>query len=158
MALLQSPQFIIGNQTTRYTLAATYTGSGISSAYDVKNAVKLYLDVEYTMGTGESSNSIEVKVEFADPLVKRSTPVTADWYQTTNEADGGGTTTLTLQEYTFAAVSAAATYDRFVIDLTKTLKNIGHHWIRVSVKETGKASNFGNASVKLVKVEEESIN
>lgn len=156
MALLQSSRFIIANQTTRYTLAATYTGSGISSAYDVKNAVKLYLEVEYTMGATETSNSIEVKVEFADPLVGPA--VTADWYRTTNEADSTATTALYLQEYSFEAASAAGTYDRFIIDLTKTLKNIGHKYIRVSVKETGKATNFGSTSVKLVKVEEESIN
>ncbi|MFQ5493572.1 MAG: hypothetical protein ACE5DX_05440 [Candidatus Dojkabacteria bacterium] len=152
MALIQSPRFIIGDQTTRYTLESTYTGDGISSAIRVHNASQILLDVEYTMGAAEAGNSVELKVEFSNldtnPVTR--TPASTEWYQEAMETAVGGTVTVNLVERTFDAVSAAATYDRFEVAIPNAAQ-----YVRVSIKETGVAANKGSASVKLVAVEDE---
>ncbi len=155
MALQKTTQFVIGDQSTRYTLESTYTGSGISGTLVVRNAVQLFLEIEYTMGAAETANSIEIKLEFADLAVDNRSiqPASTDWYREAIETLSAGTATINLLERTFAAVSAAATYDRFVLDIPG-----GHDFMRVSVKETGVAANKGSASVKLVRVEQEVIN
>lgn len=152
MSLKQIKQDLIGTEAVPATLESTYTGNSsanVSSAMDVKNAKQIYIQVGYTMGAAETSNSIEIKVEVADDAT--GTPTV--WYRLVNESTSGGTTTLTNGERTFVAVSAAATYDYINIDIPN-----GHKYIRVSAKETGVASAKGSAKIKLVTVSEESIN
>lgn len=155
MALLKNSRFILGDQTTRKTLESTYVAGNVSSAIDIRNAVQLSLEVEYTMGAAETANTTELIVEFADMVngQRSNVPATASWYREVTESVSAGVVTLALAERTFAAVSAAATYDRFIVEIPG-----GHDFMRVSIKETGVASNKGSASVKLVTTEQESIN
>ncbi len=149
MADNRSSVFILGNQTSRVALTDTYADN-ISNARNIGSAYQIALDIEYTMGAGETANSIEVKIEFANPLVNGVDPTSTEWYQPTSESTIAGVTTLSPQSYTFSAVSAAATYDRFQIGIIDRSK-----FMRVSIKETGKATNFGTASVRLIITEAE---
>ena len=125
---------LMGTAASPNTLTAAYnsTDRGQMSVADGED-VTLY--IAYTMGSTETSNSLEMVIEFS---ADGST-----WYRKTNEAESTGTTTLTKQEYTFAAVSAAATYDYIRVKVT----DIADKYMRVLVKETGKASNFGTCFI-----------
>ena len=149
MSLAYTSIFVIGNQATRATLTNAYTGN-VSSAYLVRNAPQLFLQVEYTMGAAETNNSIQVRVESARPIA--GVPVTTDWYRLTTESVSAGVVTQVVREDSFTAVSAAATYDRIEIPLQG-----GFEYIRVAVKETGVAANAGNCSIKLTYLEDEAI-
>lgn len=154
MALLRTVRTIIG-VASAYTLESTYTGAGISAGYYIGNEKEVALDVDYTMGAAETSNSIQLLVEYANPdlIDSRSySPVSTDWRLATEQAVTAGAVTVTKQEFTFAAISAAATYDRIHVKIG--MPNAS--WIRVSIKETGVASNKGSAVVRLVTQEEES--
>jgi len=98
---------------------------------DVENFGILVLLVKYTMGTGESSNSVVLKVEFS--------PDGTNFYRQTNNAS-----TVETREYTFTAVSAPGTYDSIAIVLPVAAVSR----VRVSAKETGVASNAGTCEIK----------
>jgi hypothetical protein len=133
------------------TLTGSYTGTQISSAIAIKNSSQVMLDVAYTMGAAETSNSIQIKVEFANPaeVVNTGDVASTDWHRQISESTTSGTTTISLQEYTFSAVSAAATYDRFQIAIP-----VCSRFIRVSAKETGIAANGGTATISIIQREE----
>lgn len=139
--------------------AVTLTGSyvtqslathGTADWIDLKNVDQVVLDVAYTMGAAETANSIQIKVEFANPATK-TTPATTDWHQMIQETISGGTDTVAFLEYSFTAVSAAATYDRFQIPFPVSSK-----FMRVSVKETGIAANGGTVTMKATLSSQES--
>jgi hypothetical protein len=157
MSNLRTTQNIIGSQTARVTLESTYTAGNTSAAIWVSNAIQLFLLVEYTMGAAETANSVDLRIRFADMQVENATrlvtPATADWYTVTSESVTGGVSTISLYAPSFTAVSAAATYDRFILPI-----QAGHAWIQVAAKETGVSANKGTASVQLVVVEQETIN
>ena len=118
------------------TLTADYTGNAsVTQSSGSENELSLL--IAYTMGTAETSNSIEFKLEFSDD--------DTTWYQESMSTLSGGTDTVVLLEHSFAAVSAAATYDYFYYEAS-----INATFYRVSLKETGKASNFGTATVKAI--------
>jgi hypothetical protein len=112
--------------------SAALTSSYVAgTVINVEDFGMLVLLVRYTMGTGESSNAVVLKVEF-------STDGTSFYQQTDNEA------TVALRAYTFTAVSSPGTYDAFAVVLPVT--GISH--VRVSAKETGVASNAGTCEIK----------
>lgn len=125
------------------TLTGSYVVQSSPAYFELTGVEKIVLDVAYTMGTSETSNSIQVRVEYANPLNDNDLPVTTDWHIKSNEATSGSTSTATQCEYTFSAVSAAGTFDRFQITLEPIAK-----YMRVSIKETGIASNGGTCSIK----------
>uniref|UniRef100_A0A6M3IWG5 Uncharacterized protein n=1 Tax=viral metagenome TaxID=1070528 RepID=A0A6M3IWG5_9ZZZZ len=113
-------------------LTASYVEGTVIECGNV-NQVSLF--VAYTMGAGETSNSIEIKTEFK--------PFGGDSYYREASSDTvRGTVTLAPIEYSFAAVSAAGTYDNFVIEVPANCERL-----KVSAKETGKATNFGTCSI-----------
>lgn len=116
---------------------STRTGVALTSAYDVANKTKILetagyskldLNILYTMGSGESSNSIEVRLE--------ESPDGSNFYRVANESESAGATTLTAREYTFVGVNAAAATISIKTDLSSK-------FIRVSFKETGVSANAG---------------
>lgn len=120
------------------TRAGTIRSSGtLTSSYvagtviDVADFGMLVLLVRYTMGSGESDNSVVLKVEV-------STDGTNFYRLTDSEADVG------LREHTFDAVSSPGTYDAFAI----VVPVAGVTRVRVSAKETGVSSNYGTCEVK----------
>jgi hypothetical protein len=120
------------------TRAGTIRSSGaLTSSYvagtviDVEDFGMLVLLVKYTMGSGESANSVLLKVEL-------STDGTTFYRETNNDA------TLALREYAFQAVSSPGTYDAFALVVAVA----GVTRVRVSAKETGVSSNYGTCEVK----------
>lgn len=140
-AFKKKSAYIVGTEDTPVTLTGSYQAG---NAYFVGEAEQLALDVAYTMGTAESGNSLEVKIEFS-PNKGGDTPGSDDWYREVTESVSSGTITESLAERTFSAVSAAGTYDRFHLSIP-----LDAMWVRVSVKETGIAANGGSVTVKAV--------
>jgi len=129
---------LLGSAASPKTLTGSYTTNGTNDAIaPVGYIEQAILYVGYTMGTAETSNSIQIKVEFAPDA---STP----WYRETTESISTGTRTLSLAEYTFAATQAAGTYDYVRIPVP-----VGDAYMHVSVKETGIAANGGKCFIRL---------
>lgn len=138
MSFKKSSIYLVGTEDTPVTLTGSYVEG---TPVFVGEAEQIGLDVAYTMGSGESGNSVELRVEFSGDNSTGSAPT--EWYQEVTESVASGTITETLAERTFSAVSAAGTYDRFRIPLPIDAK-----WIRISVKETGIAANGGLITIK----------
>lgn len=117
---------------TSVALTAAYQSeSGFTKptqAFETSGYSKLNLNILYTMGSGESTNSIEIKIECSSDGV--------NYYRIPNEAVSTSTSTLTAREFTFVGENAAATTISIGLD-------IFYKYIKVSVKETGKDTNFG---------------
>lgn len=120
----------------------TLTSVALTDAYDVANKTKIFetggmsklnLDCLYTMGATETLNSIELRVE--------GSPDGTNFYRIPNESISSGTSTLTRREFTYVGVDAAATTISVGID-------IFYKYVRVSVKETGKVTNFGTIYIE----------
>ncbi len=91
----------------------------------------LSLLVKYTMGSGESGNSVMLKVELSVDG--------ANFYcETDNEVS------LCMKTYTFEALSSPGTYDCFKVDVPMA----GMKHARVSVKELGVTSVYGTCEIK----------
>lgn len=116
---------------TEWTLSASYETEGTTKptkTFKVSGYSKLNLDILYTMGAGESTNSIELKVEGSSDGI--------NFYRIPNESVSAGTSTLTAREFTFVGANEAATTISVGLD-------IFYKYIKVSAKETGVVTNFG---------------
>ena len=135
MADIRQSQLLEFGDVTEYTLTSSYVAS---DAVRVMGVYQVGLDVGYTMGATETGNSVQLLVSFSNAEV----PTSADWYQAVSESTSSGVTTIALQNYTFAAVSAAATFDNFHLGFP-----VDAIWVRVSAKETGVATNAGTLRI-----------
>ena len=133
----QQESVLIGTKS-----GTTRTAVTLTAAYDVANKTKILqtggyskvnLDILYTMGATESSNSIEIRVE--------GSPDGTNFYRIPNESVSTGTSTLTAREFTFVGSDAAAATISIGLD-------IFYENIRVSVKESGKSANFGTIYIE----------
>lgn len=125
-----------GTTRTGITLESTYQAESATVAtktFETSGYSKLNLDFNYTMGSAETSNSLEVKVE--------SSPDGTNFYRIANDDTTAGTSTLTAREFTFVGADGAASPISIFID-------IAYRYLRVSCKETGVASNKGNVYVE----------
>lgn len=116
---------------TGVTLESTYQAESTTVAtkrFKVAGYSKLNLDILYTMGAAETTNSIEVRVE--------GSPDGVNFYRIPNEAVSAGTSTLTAREFTFVGADAAAATISIGLD-------IFYEYIRFSAKESGVAANKG---------------
>ena len=116
---------------TSVNLTASYETESTTVAtkrFKVAGYSKLNLDILYTMGATETSNSIEVKIE--------GSPDGVNFYRIPNESVSGATSTITAREFTFVGADAAATTISIGLD-------IFYEYVRISAKETGKVTNFG---------------
>lgn len=133
-----SDPFVIFGSKNATTLARTSVA--LTSAYQAEDGTvptktiqtsgwsKLNIDLLYTMGAAETSNSIEIRVEgSADGT---------NFYRVPNESVSGGTSTITAREFTFVGTNAAAASISIGLD-------IFYKYIRIAAKETGVASNAG---------------
>lgn len=120
----------------------TRTSVALTDSYDVANKTiafptggfsKLNLDVLYTMGSAETSNSIELRLECS--------PDGTNWYRLPNDSTSAGTSTLTAREFTFVGTNAAAATISIGLD-------IFYKWMKLSVKESGVAANAGTVYVE----------
>jgi len=118
---------------TSVTLESTYQAESATVAtktIETSGYSKLNLDILYTMGATETSNSIEVKFE--------GSPDGVNFYGIPNESVSGGASTLTAREFTFVGSDAAATTISIGLD-------IFYKYMKIWGKETGVASNKGTA-------------
>lgn len=120
------------NTRTSATLTDAYAG-GLNGTLKVTGYSKINLDILYTMGATESSNTIEWKIECS--------PDGTNYYRIPNEAVSGGTSTETAREYTFTGTNAAAATISIGLD-------IFYNYVKVSFKESGVASNAGTLFVE----------
>lgn len=135
-----------GDHTT--TLTATRTEWALTSAYRTENLAlptvttktfrtagftKLDLAVSYTMGAGETGNSIQLKVE--------QSPDGINFYRIPNETVSTGTSTLAAREFTFVGANAANATISIGLD-------IFYRYMRVSAKETIGSTTYGTTYVE----------
>lgn len=121
-------------------LTATRTSWNLTSAYQTEGSTKptktfktshyskLNLDVLYTMGATETSNSIEIMFE--------GSPDGINFYRIPNETVSTGTSTIVAREFSFVGTNAAAASISVGLD-------IFYEFMRVSAKETGVVTNAG---------------
>lgn len=133
----QQTQVLIGSKS-----GTTRTSVTLTAAYDVANKTTIFktgtmrrvtLDILYTMGATETSNSIEVRVDSGSDGT--------NFYRAANESASAGTTTVTAREYTFVGTNAAAATISLKLD-------VADKYTRISVKETGVVTNFGTVFVE----------
>lgn len=124
-----------GTTRTSWTLTGSYQTEGTTKptkTFEVGGYSKVNLDILYTMGATETTNSIELKIEH--------TTDGTNFYRIPNEAVSGGTSTLTAREFTFVGADAAAATISIGLD-------IFYKTLRVSCKETGVVTNFGTVYI-----------
>lgn len=131
----QNPVVLIGSKTSDGTRTGIELESTYSTTQDTEPTKvfksgghsKLTLDVNYTMGAAETTNSIEMKVEGSpDGINFYRLPIDTTVTQST----------LTAREWTFVGTNAAAATISVILD-------IAYKWMRVSFKETGVITNKG---------------
>lgn len=130
---------ILTSTRTPWTLASTYpVAESVGSptlpikSFRTSGQAKLNLDISYTEGASETSNSIELKIE--------SSSDGKNWYRIPNESVSSGTSTLTQREFTFVGADGANSTISIGLD-------IFYHYMRVSAKETGVSVNTGTAFI-----------
>jgi len=121
------------NTRTSVALTNAYDNAATTKIFEAGGYSKLNLDILYTMGSGEAGNSIEVRVD--------QSPDRTNFYRIPNESVSSGTSTLTAREFTFVGSDAAAATISIGLD-------IFYENIRISVKETGVATNAGTIYVE----------
>ena len=121
-----------GTTRSSITVESTYqTESGFTKptkAFECGGYPKMNLDLLYTMGATETSNSIEVKIEVSLDGT--------NFYAIPNDSTSDGVSTLTAREFTFVGINAAAATISIGLD-------IFYKKIKISVKETGVVTNKG---------------
>lgn len=123
------------NTRTGVALTTAYQteGSGKpTKTFDVGGYSRAEFAVSYTMGSGETSNSIEMILEWS--------PDGTSFYRLATDSTSAGTSTIAEREFTFVG-----TTDAGVSDVTWGLDIAYKDRLRVSFKETGVASNAGKA-------------
>ncbi len=138
---------------TAKELTAAYVVQTAPAYIELAGVSEVALDIGYTMGATETANVIDVRIEYADPTNDSAAPVATDWHIATAESTTAGVTTVSLQNYSFTATQAAATYDYFHVVVPVVGK-----YMRVAIKETGKATNFGTTTIKATLKREQSNN
>lgn len=124
------------NTRTSIALDSTYQTNEATKAvksFETAGFSKINFDVLYTMGDAETSNSIEIKLESSDDKT--------NWYQIVNEASTAGASTVTVKEITFVGTNGTTASFSYLLD-------IAYKYMRISVKETGVASNVGSVFVE----------
>lgn len=134
---------ITGHKVIR--ASATLTNSYVASTeVTVGKAKTIILYVDYTMGTAETSNCIDIKVEWS--MDDGTTYyVDSDYSSDVNLISGLSAHKASI---TYWADSAAATYDYLAIPIRVMGKKL-----KVSVKESGVASNYGTAKLAIAEIE-----
>lgn len=122
------------------TLTASYVVTSSIGAFDVRGVSQITIFREYAPGSGETSNTMELVVE----TNVDETPT--NWHQE-GTIDDSTPTAATDDAVTFQSDStnAGSTYLGVPIRLPVDASNC-----RIRIKETGVATNFGTATVRVV--------
>jgi hypothetical protein len=126
--------------TRQICSAATLTASYVASdAIEVKNVDHVVLTGQYTTGSDGTASSIQLKIEFANPL--NGDPVSTDWVQETTSTLAPSVITDTPADHTQVGAVAATAYPIYIAVPINT------KFFRVSRKETKAAAAFGTLSL-----------
>lgn len=129
---IQNAFVLVGSKDSSDTISEvalpTSYNTSVRSTFPTEGASKLDIAISYTMGSGETSNSIETKVE--------ASPDNTNFFRIANESVSAGTSTLTAREFTFVGANAANATISIGLD-------IFYRFVRVSFKESGVNSNNG---------------
>lgn len=130
------PMTIVGTKSgttrTSWALTTSYQTEGATKPtkqFPTGGYSKATLEVLYTMGAAETSNTIEIKVE--------ESPDGTNFYQLVNESASSGTSSLFVREFTITGVNASTQAFSLPLDCS-------YKWMRVSFKESGVAANAGS--------------
>lgn len=126
----------ISNVLTKRTLESTYQTESATVAtktFDTAGYTNLNLDISYTMGAAETSNTIQLKVE--------GSPDGTNFYSLSNDETSLTVSTTFPREFTMTGVDG----DTLNISI---FMNIGYRYMRISIKETGVAANKGTVYVE----------
>ena len=122
-----------GTTRTSITLESTYQAESgqtkPTKTFICGGMTKMNIDLLYTTGSGETANSIEIKIE--------ASPDGTNYYRVPNDSTTTGVSTITEREFTFVGASAATAY-AIGIPL-----DVFYKYLKISIKETGVASNKG---------------
>lgn len=122
----------VGTTRTSIDLESTYQAeSGATKptkTFTCGGYSKLVLDLLYTVGGSETSNSIQIKIEASSDGT--------NYYEIVNDTTSSGTSTLDQREFTFTGDDGAATSISLSLD-------ISNKFLKVSIKETGVSANKG---------------
>jgi len=133
----QVTQMVLGTKAgttyTPVTLESTYIAPGISGVLRSGGSSRVSFYIIYTVGTAETTNSIELKVEFS--------PDGTNWFRASNDSTSTGTSTLTQREFTFVGAAAGA----YSLNLPITISDL---FMRIAAKETGVAAAKGTVSIE----------
>lgn len=113
---------------TRTSVALTDAYTGNQKVIKTAGFSKMNLDILYTMGATESSNTIEVTIE--------GSPDGTNFYMLPNESNSSGVSTLYARNWTFTGTNAAAATISLGLD-------VFYQWVRISIRETGVVTNAG---------------
>jgi hypothetical protein len=116
-----------GTTRTAVALTATYDAP-TTKIIETGGFAQVVVDINYTMGAAETSNSIEVRVDVSSDGV--------NFYRIPNESVSAGTSTLTVREFTYVGVNAAAAPISLALDVM-------YRYMRFAFKETGVSSTYG---------------
>ena len=139
MALFYQNQAIvplIGSKSSSDVITAkTLTASYETESADVATKTfptgmmsRVEFSIKYTMGASETTNSIEIRLEGGNEGT--------NFFRLMNDSTSAGTSTLTVREFTYVGINAAASSVSFGVD-------IAYKFMRIAIKETGVATNFG---------------
>lgn len=126
---------IVGTPSVPITLTNAYAEGVASDEIFIGKADTVALDITYAMGTDETSNTMQMKVEVANP-VGTGAPETADWMLYSTVSSG----TVSASEWSMSPGVFHVSID------------VAAKYIKLSFKETGVAANYGTVSVKLITV------
>lgn len=139
--------------------ATTLTGSYVTQSLathstadyiETKNVDQITLSGLYTTGSDGTGSSIQIKVEYANPLL--GLPVAADWMQDITESITTGTVTESQGVRSFTGAVAGTAYS-IMIPFPISAK-----FVRFSVKETKAGSVFGTVTLKATLRKQETFN
>lgn len=117
-----------GSSITTATLESSYASSP-SDTLDTGGMSKVNLNIRYSMGDSETSNSLEIKVS--------TSPTNDVYHQIVNESTSGGTSNLTVREFTITG------NDGGDLDFSLPL-DVQDEWMKFEFKESGVSSNKGS--------------
>lgn len=115
---------------TRSTLTAAYDVAANTKAFTTGNMSKVNFSISYKLGTGETSNVLNMRI--------RTSQDNVTYYQIVNETVSAGTSTLTQREFQFTGANDTAAYN-FSLPI-----DIQDKWMEISFNESGVATNFGS--------------
>ena len=139
---LQKGEYVLGSADSDVTLTATYADN--VHEIDTEGLSYLTFYVTYTTGVGETDNDIDIKIDGApDQSLPGEESVT--FFQSTSSSTSSGVVTLSPQDYHFTGALAGTEYT------FKFFVPVADKKIKVSIKETGVAANFGTAMIKTLK-------